>query len=76
MSVAERMPPDPTELPLSFVCSHCGRRFGSTAQFIVTWLLDFTGNPMAIAWYLVGSSLVSTVALLYMRPPEAAEALA
>jgi MFS family permease len=50
--------------------------FGSTAQFIVTWLLDFTGNPMAIAWYLVGSSLVSTVALLYMRPPEAAEALA
>jgi hypothetical protein len=33
VSVAERMPPDSTELPLTFVCSHCSRYFASAADF-------------------------------------------
>ncbi|WP_337262634.1 MULTISPECIES: MFS transporter [unclassified Serratia (in: enterobacteria)] len=27
--------------------------FGGSAQFLVTWMLDITGNPMAPAWYLI-----------------------
>lgn len=45
--------------------------FGGSAQVVVTWLLDVTGNPMALAWYLVATNLVTTVALLLLRPPPA-----
>ncbi|GAB7545159.1 MFS transporter [Cupriavidus sp. 8B] len=37
--------------------------FGGFAQFIVTWLLSKTGNPMAPAWYLLACTAVSTLAL-------------
>jgi MFS family permease len=37
--------------------------FGGSTQFIVTWLIAATGSPMAPAWYLVGISLVSLVAM-------------
>ena len=28
--------------------------FGGTTQPIVAWLIHATGNPLAIAWYLMG----------------------
>ncbi len=37
--------------------------FGGTSQFVATWLLDSTGDPMALAWYLAGANLVSLIAL-------------
>ncbi|WPN44637.1 MULTISPECIES: MFS transporter [unclassified Pseudomonas] len=37
--------------------------FGGSTQFLVTWLIAVTGSPMAPAWYLVGISLVSLVAM-------------
>ena len=42
--------------------------FGSTAQFIVTWLIGRTGNPMAPAWYLLLACLLSFVAALCLKP--------
>ncbi len=29
--------------------------FGGTTQFVVTWLIRATGNPMAPAWYMSGA---------------------
>lgn len=49
--------------------------FGGSAQFVVTWLLDVTGNPMALAWYLVATNLITTVALCLLRPPAARDRL-
>ena len=37
--------------------------FGGTTQFIVTWLLDVTGNPAAPAWYVAGTSVVTAIAV-------------
>ena len=37
--------------------------FGGTTQFIVTWLIDVTGNPAAPAWYVAGSSVITAVAI-------------
>jgi len=37
--------------------------FGGSTQFIVTWLIAATGSPMAPAWYLVGISIVSLIAM-------------
>ena len=36
--------------------------FGGTTQPIVAWLDHVTGNPLAIAWYLMGATCVGLVA--------------
>ncbi|MDH2328184.1 MFS transporter [Cereibacter sp. SYSU M97828] len=49
--------------------------FGGTAQLVVTWLLDVTGDPMALAWYLVATNIITVIALCRLRPPAAKGAL-
>ncbi|MDE2561665.1 MAG: MFS transporter [Sphingomonadales bacterium] len=46
--------------------------FASTAQLAVTWLIHFTGTPMAIAWFLIALWIPGTLAALTM--PETAAA--
>ena len=41
--------------------------FGGTAQFIVTWLIEFTGNAMAPAWYLTIMLTISLAAFIPFR---------
>jgi MFS family permease len=36
--------------------------FGGSAQLVVTWLLDVSGNPMAPAWYVTGMLTISLIA--------------
>ncbi|MDE2397932.1 MAG: MFS transporter [Burkholderiales bacterium] len=38
--------------------------FGGTTQFLITWLIGATGNPVAPAWYVVGASVVTALAML------------
>ena len=38
--------------------------FGGTTQFVVTWLIHATGNPLSPAWYLIGSSVIGFAAIL------------
>lgn len=45
--------------------------FGGTAQFIVTWLIDRTGNPMSAGWYVQACCIVSFVALLLFKDRKA-----
>ncbi len=40
--------------------------FGATTQPIVAWLGHATGNPLAIAWYLMAGTLVGLVASIAM----------
>ncbi len=41
--------------------------FGSTAQFIVTGLIKWTGDPMSAAWYVAPACGVSFCALMLFR---------
>ena len=41
--------------------------FGGTTQPVVAWLDHVTGNPLAIAWYLMGASCVGLVASILIR---------
>ncbi|MDE1179297.1 MFS transporter [Paraburkholderia sp.] len=45
--------------------------FGGFAQFIVTWLISTTGNPMSPAWYMVACSVVSLGALFALQEKRA-----
>lgn len=37
--------------------------FGGFSPFLVTWLINRTGNPMIPAWYLTGAMTISLIAL-------------
>ncbi len=39
--------------------------FGGTSQFVVTWLLDVTKDPLSPAWYLAGANLISVIATFF-----------
>jgi len=41
--------------------------FGGSTQFVVAWLIHATGNPVAPAWYVVVTSLV-TIGALFALP--------
>jgi MFS family permease len=53
--------------------------FGGTAQFVVTWLIEATGSPLAPAWYMtaaVGVGLVAMTAMPESAPRRAARSRA
>lgn len=37
--------------------------FGGTTQFVITWLIEATGNPTSPAWYVAATSLVTDIAM-------------
>jgi len=41
--------------------------FGGSAQFVVTWLIDVTGSPLAPAWYMSGALLLGLAGMIGMR---------
>lgn len=41
--------------------------FGGTTQLVITWLLEVTGEPMAVAWYLTAISCVGLGAMIALR---------
>jgi len=40
--------------------------FGGTTQFVVTWLIDVTGQPSAPAWYVAATSAITALAMIAM----------
>ena len=49
---------------LAIVYATSAALFGGTTQFVITWLIRRTGNPMAPAWYWTAAALVGVVAAL------------
>ena len=41
--------------------------FGGTTQFMITWLIAKTGNPLAPAWYMVVALAAGVTAMLFVR---------
>ncbi|MGC0151737.1 MFS transporter [Chromobacterium vaccinii] len=48
--------------------------FGGFAQFIVTWLISVSGDPLAPAWYAMACTGLSLLALILFHERPAAEA--
>jgi MFS family permease len=41
--------------------------FGGSTQFVITWLMRITGDPLAPAWYMAGAVALGLVAMSMMR---------
>jgi len=48
--------------------------FGGSTQFVITWLIEVTGNPAAPAWYVTVTSLIAAVGM-YLMPEGRDQAL-
>lgn len=44
--------------------------FGGSTQFLVTWIIQATGNPLAPAWYMLGAVTIGLLAMTQL--PETA----
>ena len=48
--------------------------FGGSASFVVTWLTEVTGSPLAPAWYMAGALVLGLVGdVLVMRETRAGQ---
>jgi MHS family citrate/tricarballylate:H+ symporter-like MFS transporter len=69
-SLSESLPVNLRAGSLGIIYALAIATFGGTAQFMVTWLIDVTGSPLAPAWYLSGALLLGLAAMIAM--PESA----
>lgn len=63
ITLAEIFPVEVRATGMSLVYALGVALFGGFGQFIVTWLIQATGSPVAPAWYVMGCALATIVAL-------------
>ena len=62
--IPECFPKSVRSAGLSIVYALAVTVFGGTTQVVVAWLIHATGNPLAPAWYLIGTSAIGLAAIL------------
>lgn len=72
VQVPELLPIAVRSTGLSITYAFGAAIFGGSTQFVVTWLIAATSSPMAPAWYLVGISVLSLIAMRML--PESRDA--
>ncbi len=63
ISLAEVFPAEVRATGMSLVYALGVAVFGGFGQFIVTWLIAVSGNPIAPAWYVIACCIVTLLAL-------------
>jgi MHS family citrate/tricarballylate:H+ symporter-like MFS transporter len=67
ISITEAFPPRIRSGALAVVYALATSVFGGSTQFVIAWLIDVTGDPMAPAWYMFGACLIGLGAMLFTR---------
>jgi len=65
--LAESLPPAIRSAGVATIYAISASAFGGTTQYIVTWLIKATGNPMAPAWYWTSAAIIGIIALCLIR---------
>ena len=65
--ITEQLPSHIRSGALSLVYAFAISIFGGSTQFMETWLIKLTGNPMAPAFYWLGAALLGVFAVSMMR---------
>jgi MFS transporter, MHS family, citrate/tricarballylate:H+ symporter len=66
-SLGENLPPQMRSGGIGIVYAVAVAIFGGTASFVVAWLIDVTGSPLAPAWYMSGALVLGLCAMLAVR---------
>jgi MFS family permease len=70
ISVTEALPAHLRAGALALIYAVAISVFGGSTQFVIAWLIDVTGSPLAPAWYMTGAIGVGLIGLLFL--PETA----
>ncbi|MBL0219599.1 MAG: MFS transporter [Myxococcales bacterium] len=62
--MAEVFPPESRGAGIALTYATAVTVFGATTQFVITWLLDVTGSPLAPAYYAMAAAAMSVLAAL------------
>jgi MFS family permease len=66
-SITESMPTSLRAGSVGILYALAISSFGGSAQFVVTWLIDVTGSPLAPAWYMSGAVLLGLIGMIGIR---------
>lgn len=66
-SLTENLPQQIRSGGIGIVYAVAIATFGGTAQFVVVWLTDYSGSPLAPSWYMSGALVIGVCAMLAMR---------
>ncbi|MBN3854750.1 MFS transporter [Paraburkholderia sp. Ac-20340] len=67
LGIMETLPIEVRTSGISVISSVGIAVIGGSSQFIVTWLLARTGNPMSPAWYMLVCCVVTVLAVMSIR---------
>ena len=67
ISVVEALPPRVRSGALAIAYALAVSIFGGTTQFVVAWLTEVTGDPLAPAWYMLAAAALGLIAMLFAR---------
>jgi MFS family permease len=72
VAMVEMLPRSVRSAGLSVVWAFTVLVFGGTTQFVVTWLIGVTGDPLAPGYYLMATGLLGIAAMLAMSETKGA----
>ena len=64
VAIPELLPKNVRSAGLSVAYAFVVTVFGGTTQLVITWLIGATGDPLAPAYYLIGTSILGALAML------------
>ena len=66
-SLSESLPPQMRSGGIAIVYAVAVATFGGTASFVVAWLIEVTGSPLAPAWYMCAALLLGLAGMMGVR---------
>ncbi|MCB8873723.1 MFS transporter [Acidisoma silvae] len=66
VAIPEMLPASVRASGLSTAYAFAVTVFGGTTQFVLAWLIGVSGDPLAPAWYMVGSGIIGVIAMALM----------
>jgi MFS family permease len=66
VAVPETLPESVRASGLSTAYAFAVTVFGGTTQFVLTWLIKVSHDPLSPAWYMIGSGVVGVIAMALM----------
>lgn len=66
-SLTENLPQQNRSGGIGIIYALAIATFGGTAQFVVVWLTDYSGSPLAPSWYMSGALVIGVCAMLAVR---------
>lgn len=66
-AITEALPRKVRAGTLAIVYSLAISVFGGSTQFVITWLIGATGNPLAPAWYMFAAAVIGLGAMIAMH---------